>query len=566
MNLALPLSSGRPKVDARWYQEEAIAAVHREFREVRSTGIVLATGLGKTVIFSILATGWPGKVLVLAHRDELVDQAKRSIEHISGEWSEKDKAHLKANLGTRLVIASVQTLSNDSRLKRYPADHFSLVIVDEVHHATSPSYRKILDYFSAAKVLGVTATPDRGDGTALGLVLESIAYKMDILDGINAGYLVPIADGFGHRVFLDEINLDDVHVQSGDLAIAQLDKAMLKACEGMVRKTMELCGDRQGIMFLPGVKTAEYACERWNVLEPGSGIFISGSTDEGERARLVRDFRRGHYRWLFNCAIATEGFDAPGVSCIALGRPTKSRALLAQMAGRGTRVLPGVVDELAFADGKEDHQIRREAIAKSKKPDLMLIDFVGNSDRHELACPDELLGGNYTPEEKALAKKKTKAGNTNVKGALEAARSELKKLAAATKADVKARVGRFDPFKTVGLTEGVDKYAMTAGRKPILPSHRERLLDFGYPQQMVDNLDRQGGQKLIDNHYKRLKTGLASFKQLAVLQKHGVNDPTLTKARASAAMSYLAECGWTRAAPERLNQILYGLRQPGEEG
>lgn len=555
----------RPKVDLRWYQQEALDAIHREFGSVRSTGVVLATGLGKTVIFSALATGWPGKVLVLAHRDELVDQAKRSLENVSGgEWVMKEKAHLRASDSTRLVVGSVQTLCSDTRLKRFKPDHFSLIIVDEVHHATSPSYRKILDYFAGAKVLGVTATPDRGDGTALGLVLESIAYKMDIRDGIDAGYLVPIAGGFGHRVYLDEINLEDVHIQSGDLAVAQLDKAMLRACEGIVRKTVEICGNRQSIGFLPGVKSAEYANEKCNVLRPGSSIMISGKTEEDERARLVRDFRKGHYQFLWNCAIATEGFDAPGVSCIALGRPTKSRALYAQMVGRGTRVLPGVVDELAFADGKEDHPIRREAIANSKKPDLMLLDFVGNSGKHTLACAEDLLGGDYTDEEKALAKKKVRDGERNVRDALERARTELKKLAAAQKAQVKARVERFDPFRLVGLND-MDQYAVQAGHKPMLPSHREKLLQFGYPEQLLDSLDRAGGERLIKTAYQRIRDGLATFKQLNLLRRFGVNDPTLTKERASAGITYITQAR-SGPNPGTLNQILYGLRQPGQEG
>ena len=391
-----------PKKEARWYQLECKQAVKHEFLSVRSTLVELATGLGKTAIFSDLAAEWPGKVLLLSHRDELVDQGKKGLEDWSGgEYVERDQAKWKAGLDMRLVSASVQTLRGE-RLKRYPRNHFKLIIVDEGHHGVAPSYREITDYFNEAKVLYVTATADRGDKTALGLVCESVAYKMGIVEGVELGYLVPLADGYGRRVHLDEIDLSEVDTHAGDLAEGQLDKAMLKACEGIVRKTIELAGDRPTVGFLPGVKTAQYCHEKCNVLKPESSVFLHGKMDKDERKRLVRELKRGSFQYLWNCGIATEGFDWPEAACVSLGRPTKARNVMVQQIGRILRLLAGVVDDLPFADRKEDAHLRRRAIAMSAKPNALILDFVGNSGRHELVGPEDVLGGNWTPAEKAL--------------------------------------------------------------------------------------------------------------------------------------------------------------------
>lgn len=239
------------------------------------------------------------------------------------------------------------------------------ILVHNCHHAPAASYRTILDFFADAKILGVTATPDRGDKQALGKVFESSAYTFDIEDGVDNGYLVPIR---GHHVTLSDVNLDLIGKTAGDLAASQLDEAMLKATGGVVEKTMELYPGRQAIVFMPGVKSAELAVARFNKLKPGCAMFIHAGTDEDERAQMVRDFQRGFYQYFVNVGIATEGFDAPGVSLVVIARPTLSRALYAQMAGRGTRVLPDIIDN---CEGRDLAVLRRELIAASKKPDCI---------------------------------------------------------------------------------------------------------------------------------------------------------------------------------------------------
>jgi superfamily II DNA or RNA helicase len=173
---------------------------------------------------------------------------------------------------------------------------------------------------------------------------------------------------------------------------------------------------------------------------------------------LVKGFKAGQYQYLFNCAVATEGFDAPVTSTVAIARPTKSRSLYAQMCGRGTRVLPGVVDHL---EGEDKAAERRAAIAASKKPRMRVLDFVGNAGKHSLVGPVDVLGGDYTEEEVKAAKAKMRdefadgdGQARDVHKALKEARNELKALAArmqAAKAKVKAQVTSFDPFTTLGL-------------------------------------------------------------------------------------------------------------------
>ncbi len=327
----LDIFGEKPKVPApRYYQNEAEKAIYAKLRAYRSTLVVMATGLGKTVLFCGVGARMKGSMLVLAHRAELVQQAKASLELVIGERVGVEQAELESH-GERIVVASVDTIKNKKRMERLGPDRFDLIVVDEAHHYVAKTYRRPLEYFTKAKILGVTATPDRGDAKALGRIFESVAYVMDIEDGIDAGYLVPLT---GKEVFLDEIHLENIGATGGDLNVGELDEAMLKACEGIVKETLRLAGDRRGIAFFPGVRSAEYAMQAFNRERPDCAVFISGAMDPMLRKSVVDQFKKGRWQYLCNCMVATEGFDAPDVSVIVMGRPTKSRALCSQMVGR----------------------------------------------------------------------------------------------------------------------------------------------------------------------------------------------------------------------------------------
>lgn len=535
----------------RYYQADAVEAVHNSFKTNRSTLVVKATGLGKSVLFSRIASDFlsKGKVLCLAHRTELVNQAAEHILRATGERVDIEQAEQWASIRAKVVSASIQTLSQPKRLTRFAPDHFALVIADEAHHYTSPSFKKILDYFTGAKVLGVTATPDRADEKALGKVFDDVAYVMDIVDGIEAGYLVPIK---GQAVLVSEIDISNVSTSAGDLAVGELDDAMVRAVEGVTQKALELGKDRQGVWFWPGVKSAELAADRINALEPGSAGFVSGETDKEERQELIRRFKRGELKHLVNCAVFTEGFDAPATAMVVMARPTKSRMLYAQCAGRGTRPLPGVTE---FHHGKENSDERRKAIAASRKPDLLLLDFYGNSGKHTLCSPEDILGGDYSEEEVKLAKEKAKeTPGQDVLESLAQARCELKAMMAKIQSKVKAQVHTFSPFETFGI-KLEDSQKLSRFSQPASKAQIEHLVKFGMKPEELKDISKVAASKLINNCHVRMNLGLASYKQLQLLRKHGVDQKNLSFKTASKIITYISSSNW-RPDPAVLQQMV----------
>ena len=236
----------------RPYQVEAVERILLDLDRVRSTLLVCPTGTGKTQIFSEVARRWRprGRVLVLAHRDELIEQAKTRMEQF-GLQVKIEKADLCAArdlAGTDVVVASVQTLAHESRRLAYNPSTFGLLIVDEAHHAPAPSYRNIIGYFSGARVLGVTATPDRGDEIALGNIFESVAFEYDLRDAIDEGWLVPIRQ---KAVTVQGLDLSHVRTTAGDLNDGDLDRVLTEeqTLHGMVGPTVELAGHRPTLIF-----------------------------------------------------------------------------------------------------------------------------------------------------------------------------------------------------------------------------------------------------------------------------------------------------------------------------
>lgn len=184
-------------MELRPYQEEAKQAVFHEWETGRrKTLLVLPTGCGKTVVFAKIAEECVkngDRVLVLAHRGELLSQAADKIAKVAHLGCALEKAGESCQGSWfRIVAGSVQTLMRDKRLAQFPGDYFGTIIVDEAHHCISNSYQKVLQHFDEAKVLGVTATPDRGDMRDMGEYFESLAYEYTLPKAIKSGYLCPI--------------------------------------------------------------------------------------------------------------------------------------------------------------------------------------------------------------------------------------------------------------------------------------------------------------------------------------------------------------------------------------
>lgn len=327
-------------IKLRPYQEEAVAAVFSE-RDAgkRSTLLSMATGTGKTVVFAeiirqFIEASPDARVLVLAHRGELLNQAGKTISKVAGLDCDLEKSQSRCSFSSKVVLGSVQTMRGEKRLARFPHDHFALIVVDEAHHSLAESYRTVLDWFPEAFVLGVTATAYRGDDHSLGLVFDSVAYDYPIVRGISEGYLTDIET----RVIPVKIELDDVSVTHGDYAVGELGQALAPHVAEAARKIAEICADKKTVVFLPLVSTAEKM--RDTLRELGlDAREVDGSSDD--RQETLDWFERaGRGSALCNSMLLTEGWDCPSLDCIVVLRVTRSRGLYMQMVGRGTRLSP----------------------------------------------------------------------------------------------------------------------------------------------------------------------------------------------------------------------------------
>ena len=348
----------------RPYQLEAKNAVLREWEKGhRKTLIVLPTGTGKTIVFSSVAAEkvqQGGRTLILAHRGELLEQAADKLKSACGIDSALEKAEyssLESNLP--VTVGSVQSLCREERLSKFPKNHFSEIIIDEAHHALSDSYQKVLNHFTEANVLGVTATPDRGDMRNLGKYFDSLAYEYPLLQAINDGFLCKVKA----QMIPIKLDITDVSLSNGDYSSGDLGGALDGYLEEIAESMLQYCRDRKTVVFLPLIATSQKLCEILN--DKGlSAAEVNGTSSD--RAEILKDFEAGKYSVLCNSMLLTEGWDCPAVDCVVVLRPTKIRSLYQQMVGRGMRLFPG-------------------------KEELLLLDFLWMTARHDLCKPSSLL-------------------------------------------------------------------------------------------------------------------------------------------------------------------------------
>ena len=495
----------------RPYQTEAIAAIRREFSSHQSTLAVLATGLGKTVIFSSLARDWTDrKVLVLAHREELVFQAAAKIEEICGEPPLIEMASQRADQSevftqSHVVVASVQTLCSSTRQKRFNPMHYGLVIIDEAHHDVPGSqYEKVTDYFKFAKRLGVTATPKRHDQSAMEQRYESVAYQYEIVDAVDDGYLVPVHQAM---VRVDSLDFSKVRSTAGDLNEGDLEKILIeeKSLHGVAIPTVEMSADKPTLVFCVSVHHAELMAEVLGRYKSGSAVCLHGKTSKEERRKWIKRFKNREIQYLCNCGIFLEGFDAPQTAFISMARPTKSLPLYTQVVGRGTRALPGVIDGL---DSEED---RRDAIAVSEKPYMTVLDFVGNSGRHKLISSSDVLGGKYDAADRKRANQMLEDEPGDAKTAVQ--------VAAALNELEKAELG-FDQEMQQKLTE-LNNQIMSEERR----RSRERIRgEAEYTASKVNIFD--GREQVPPRTNGRPPGEMATEKQVALLKRLDVPEAT----------------------------------------
>src|SRR5574344_1459926 len=316
----------------RPYQVQAKEAVQSEWSKgITKTLLVLPTGCGKTIVFSKLIEDCVRsgeRVLVLAHRGELLEQAADKLSKSTGRQCATEKAE-ESCLGSwfRVVVGSVQTLMREKRLSQFSSDYFDSIIIDEAHHCISDSYQRVLSYFNKAKVLGVTATPDRSDMKNLGQYFESLAYEYTLPKAIKEGFLSPIKA----QTIPLKIDLTGVGVQAGDYKVGDLGTALDPYLYQIADEMANVCRDRKTVVFLPLVRTSQ---KFRDILESKGFKAAEVNGDSQDRAQILQDFDKGKYDILCNSMLLTEGWDCPSVDCIVVLRATKSRALYSQMVGR----------------------------------------------------------------------------------------------------------------------------------------------------------------------------------------------------------------------------------------
>ena len=488
-------------MELRPYQEQAKEAVLKEWEKgIHKTLLVLPTGCGKTIVFSkiienrVLAGE---RVLVLAHRGELLEQAADKLATATGLRCATEKAD-ETCIGTwyRVVVGSVQTLMREKRLNRFPADFFKSIVIDEAHHCISDSYQRVLEHFNEAKVLGVTATPDRGDMKNLGTVFESLAYEYTLPKAIKEGYLSPIK-----AVTIPlKLALTGVSAQAGDFKASDIDTALDPYLYQIAEEMTKYCLNRKTVVFLPLIATSQKFKNILNEKGFNAAEVNGNSTD---RAEILKDFDEGKYNVLCNSMLLTEGWDCPSVDCVVVLRPTKVRSLYSQMVGRGTRLCEG-------------------------KKELLLLDFLWHTERHELCRPASLICENEEVAKKMTENLETAAYPVDIEEAEEKAASDVvaqreESLAKQLKEMKNRKRKLVDPlqFEMSIQAEDLSGYVPAFGWEMSPPSEKQiqTLEKLGIMPDEIDNAGKAA--KILDRLEKRRTEGLTTPRQIRFLENRG---------------------------------------------
>ena len=469
----------------------------------------------------------------------MLDQAAGKLYKVTRLKCAVEKAE-ESCLGSwyRVTVGSVQTLMREKRLAGFAEDYFGTIIIDEAHHCVSDSYQTILNHFNKAKVLGVTATPDRGDMRNLGQVFDSLAYEYTLPRAIKDGYLCPI------KAATIPLNLDlsGVSVQAGDFKAADIGSALDPYLGQIADEMTRYCAGRKTVVFLPLVVTSQ----KFRDILCAKGFRaaeVNGNSDD--RAEVLADFDAGKYNVLCNSMLLTEGWDCPSVDCVIVLRPTKVRSLYCQMVGRGTRLCEG-----------KDH--------------LLLLDFLWHTERHELCHPAHLICESPETAEKMTENLAERVGcifdieffcEVFYEVFYEAYTSEkdIWVLADKLKEMRKRKRALVDPLQyemSIGA-EDLSGYVPAFGWEcePPTTKQKERLEKLGI---LPDEIDCAGKAKLLlERLAKRRDAGLATPKQIRLLERYGfVHVGEWAFEAASSMISRIAANGW-KSVPNGVNPAIY---------
>lgn len=543
-------------MNLRDYQAWVVGDACELFQKPESGLIVAATGLGKTILFSEIVNRlcdhpWK-RALVLAHREELVHQAADKIHRITGHRPDIEMASDHAEIGlmkSRVVVASKDSIAH--RLAKYRPNEFHLLVIDEAHHAVARRYRTIIDHFRDRnpdiRVLGVTATPDRADERKLGKVFGNVIADLNVLFGVKNGWLVDI---HAKPVFIDSVDLSVCRKSKGDFNVEDLDRALthMKPVWGMADAACNLLGDKKTLFFCVTIAHAEMMTNVLNRMKPGTAEMVTGKTPKDQRQEVLRRFRDGTTRRLVNVGVFTEGFDEPSIEAIAMCRPTMSRALYAQMLGRGTRVLPGVIEHATSIEERLD------LIAESAKPRLEVLDFVGNSAKHKLVTAIDILGDGADDEVLEIARELAAERDQPTLEVIEEAKKTAAEREAERIAKQREKLRQIRGKTTYTVGKAVDPFAVMDIKparvpgwhqgKPATEAQIATLKKFGI--EPPKDIGLSHASQLIDEAISRARNGKPSFKQAKILKRFGFNASEMTFEQASSAIGRLAANGWKR--------------------
>ena len=549
----------------RPYQREAIESFFRDLKIGHDRQlIVLPTGCGKTFVFGTIARfvvtegikgdGIPGRVLILAHRGELLEQAQAELEALGVQTVREQAGQRALNatlLGARVVVASVATLKGD-RLAEWPEDYFDIVIVDEAHHAPAASYQAILSHFKAP-ALYVTATPERGDEETLGVHLT---YRFPLARAMSEDYLCRL-DVRRSNV---QVDLRGIKTTGGDFNVGELEDRISENLEPLCHAIKDEIGNRPTIVFTPDVGSARAFADMLN--DPAFGISAravwGSSPKQGvctDRDEILKDFKAGKFQVLCNCALLTEGYNHPPVSAIVLARPTKRSGLLMQMIGRGTRKSDktGKTDCLVVDFGwvvkkgglespislflqdekdKKTREIAAELVDSGKVTDPLEAVLEARKIRAEQirkSAEHKARVEELRKKKQDRQRRKEEREAERIRKAIERKEEEEKKRglrvkASGRKGTLKISGQGFDPVGVAARSKRVSEPEREIGERQSLSEWQAtRLTDLGVKLDLIR--DPKIADAVIEYWSERQSAGMASYKQTQLLSKERINDP-----------------------------------------
>lgn len=490
--------------ELRPYQIAAIDAINKKWSEWQRELLVLPTGCGKTVVFNTIANQRQGKTLILAHRDELIEQARDKYRAMFGETPGKIKAS-ECSI-ERVTVGSVQTMQ-----RHCYNEGFDTVIVDEAHHTVSDSYLKVLNQFPDAKVLGVTATPDRGDKKSLAAYFDGIAYEYSLRTAVSEGYLTPIVA----KTIPLEIDMTDVTVTLGDFNVGDIAESLEPYLPKIAKAIMTETTERKTVVFCPLVSIAKELAG----MIPGAREVNGKSEDRKETLQWFDAAPAGSV--LCNAMLLTEGWDCPSCDCVVVLRPTKIRSLYCQMIGRGTRLSPG-------------------------KENLLILDFLWLTSKHNLCRPASLVSDNEE-DIKAVAraaKDETLDLFDAISDAEEARRNALAE-------QLRKQAGKksklVNPLELFTILDDIELHDYEPTFKwefdDVSPKQARVLQNLGID---TEGITKGYASAVLNRLFDRQKKNLASVKQVRALKRFGYDAAEWSKERASKQLSALADVGWKR--------------------